>query len=536
MNQSTTTAESTPQRRIRMRFLSVAALGVASAIALTGCSAASGTDAFAKSDTFKAVILQGYTTPPDPDVNYDGPGLNIVENTYEGLVAYEDGADTAKIVPELATEYTLSDDKLTYTFTLRDGVTFHDGTAFTSEAVVEAFARRTNVDAGPAYMVSDVTEVTPVDDLTVTVTLKAPNSSFLDYLASPFGIKMISPTVLKDEAGDDFAQTYLATHDAGTGPYELTSAVTGTSYGLTAYADYWGDKPEFTDVELQIADNASAVQLELERGEIDAILGNLNKTAYAAFQKNDDVEATEFANSTTQMIYANPKSKIFTSTEDRATLFSGLDTTTIISDAMGSLEVPITTLFPSGMLASGADEQGVTYDAAALQAIVDSGIAEGKTIRIGFPATSTDAKAVAEEIGATLSTAGLPAEAVSFGAGTAYSMTDDLDAAPDLFVMAAFPDAGSVDSWARIIYTPTGGLDLLGAEVPGLNDALDAALTADDLTPYDDIAKSIIDSKYWYSIGSLQTTTVTRTGITGIDDARNVLEYNVLHFAALGNE
>ncbi|MFF1680315.1 ABC transporter substrate-binding protein [Streptomyces sp. NPDC058256] len=519
------------QRRPRARLGLAAA--VATVLALTGCSAGQG-GAAGDTDLFTAAIVQTYTTPPDPDVNYDGPGLNIIQNTYEGLVKYEDGTGTAKIVPSLASAWKVSQDGLTYTFTLRDGVTFHDGTPLTSKSVAEAVERRAQVDGGPAYMTADVTKVATPDDHTAVLTLSAPNSAFLDYLASPFGLKLISPTVLAKHAGKDHAQTWLTSHDAGTGPYELASAKTGNSYELIAYDDYWGDKPAFAAVELEISQNASAAQLELERGEIDAILGNLNKSSFESYAKSQAVTTSTFPNLTTQMVYVNPQSKAFTSAGQRERLFTGIDTKGILSAAMGSLEEPTSQLFPQGMLDSALDDQGITYEKDALAGIAASAPAKGRTVRIGYAGSSADGKAVAEELASRMNSAGLKAEAVAYAAGTIYKLTDDLSAAPDLAVFAVFPDAGHPDSWGRIIYTPKGGLDLFGAEVDGLDADLDKALTTTESSAYGPVARSVIDSRNWFSIGSLNTTLLTTPGITGTREAQNLLEYNVLHFAALG--
>jgi peptide/nickel transport system substrate-binding protein len=513
------------------RRTAAAAVAVAGLLALTACGQSGTVASAGGDDVFTAVMLSAYTTPPDPDVNYDGPGLNIIENTYEGLVAYQDGVETPTIVPELAEEWTVSDDGLTYTFTLRDGVTFHDGTAFTSEAVAASFERRTQVDSGPAYMVGDVVSVETPDDLTAVVTLAAPNSAFLDYLASPFGVKMISPAVLADEAGDDFAQTYLTTHDAGTGPYELTSVETGERYTLDAYDGYWGDAPELTSVEIQVAENASSAQLQLERGEIDAILGNLNKTSFESFADSEDVTTSTYPNFTTQMVYVNPASSWLPTVADREALFAGIDKESVIQEAMGTLEVPTDQLFPQGMVDDGIDDQGITYDADAWSAL---GTPASGTVRIAYAGSSADGKAVAEELGSRLSTAGIPAEAVAYSAGTIYGIADEGADGPDLAVFSVFPDAGHPDAWASIIYTPAGGLDLFGAEVPGLTDLLDAARASTDITAYAAAADAINATRYWYSIGSLNTTLLTTPEVTGTVEAQNVLEYDVLHFAALG--
>ncbi len=529
---SPSTSPRTRRSRRTPRPAAAGATALAGLLALTACGQ-SGTVASTGGgdDTFVAVMLTGYTTPPDPDVNYDGPGLNVIENTYEGLVAYQDGVETPTIVPELAESWTVSDDGLTYTFTLRDGVTFHDGTALTSEAVAASVERRAQVDSGPAYMVADVASVETPDDLTAVITLTAPNSAFLDYLASPFGVKLISPTVLAEEAGDDVAQTYLTTHDAGTGPYELTAVETGERYELTAYDGYWGDAPALGSVELQVAENASAAQLQLERGEIDAILGNLNKTSFESFEGSEDVTTSTFANFTTQMVYVNPGSSWLPTVESREALFAGIDKESVIEEAMGSLEVPTDQLFPQGMVDGAIDDQGIAYDADAWSAL---GTSSSGTVRIAYAGSSADGKAVAEELGSRLSTAGIPAEAVAYSAGTIYGIADEGADGPDLAVFSVFPDAGHPDAWASIIYTPAGGLDLFGAEVPGLTDLLDAARASTDITAYTAVADAVNATRYWYSIGSLNTTLLTTPDVTGTQEAQNVLEYDVLHFAALG--
>src|SRR5690242_10832780 len=87
-------------------------------------------------------LLGDIGQPPDPDIYYANNGLAIVLNAYEGLVQYKNNVDTVQIAPRLATSWKVSPDKRVYTFNLRKGVKFHDGTKFTSAAVKASFARR----------------------------------------------------------------------------------------------------------------------------------------------------------------------------------------------------------------------------------------------------------------------------------------------------------------------------------------------------------------------------------------------------------
>ncbi|MDT5013845.1 MAG: peptide/nickel transport system substrate-binding protein, partial [Mycobacterium sp.] len=183
------------------RMKAIAAIGAAAALVLAGCGGSdSGGGAPSAAPTDKVLhlsFLQDPGQPPDPDIFYAGQGLLLTVNTYEGLLQYKSGTEKPELEPLLATEWTKSPDNKVFTFKLREGVKFHDGTPFTSAAVKASFDRRVAVDQGPAYMVKDVESVTTQGDYGVTITLKAPNSAFLDYLACPYGPRMLSPEGLK---------------------------------------------------------------------------------------------------------------------------------------------------------------------------------------------------------------------------------------------------------------------------------------------------------------------------------------------------
>ena len=114
--------------------------------------------------------------PLDPDTFYQPEGLLIMTSAYQGLLQYAPGS--TKIAPLLATKWDVSPDGLTYTFTLRDGVKFADGTPFDSAAAKASFQRRIDMNAGPAYMLADLKEMQTPDPHTFVVTLTNPVAPF----------------------------------------------------------------------------------------------------------------------------------------------------------------------------------------------------------------------------------------------------------------------------------------------------------------------------------------------------------------------
>ncbi len=277
---------------MRRRLKLVAALGftaLAAALA-AGCGGGDG-DTLTFGTASDPVVLDGALVS-------DGESLRVIDQMFETLVGLEAG--TTKIVPELAESWVASDDGLEWTFTLQDGVTFHDGEPFNAEAVCFNFDRWYNF-SGPLQNSSvsyywqtvfrgyaeneDETldpslyeSCTAQDELTAVIRITEPSSAFLGALALVnFGIA--SPKALTDyeaDAGtvDEEAGvfqptgTYGTEQPTGTGPFKFDSWERNDKLTLVRNDDYWGEKAKLgTLIFRPIPDNAARLQA-LQTGEI----------------------------------------------------------------------------------------------------------------------------------------------------------------------------------------------------------------------------------------------------------------------------
>ncbi|MBA2578954.1 MAG: hypothetical protein H0V05_20320, partial [Euzebyaceae bacterium] len=204
----------------------------------------------------------------DPAVAFSSDGILFVRNIYEGLLEYAPG--TTELLPALATEWSLADDGVTYTFTLRDDVQFHDGAPFDAEAARLGLERIREVNQGPASLMGSVAGIEAVDETTLVVTLAEPNFYFLGTLPK---LPIVSPEALEANATDDDpqAQDWFATNAAGTGPYQLERWDRNQAITLTAFDGYWREFEDGTPTRVVLRvdpDIATAMQL-LQAGEID---------------------------------------------------------------------------------------------------------------------------------------------------------------------------------------------------------------------------------------------------------------------------
>jgi len=244
----------------------------------------------AKSGGTLVVALPGDITRTDPALIDDSNSSYVMQQVMEGLVALKPGS-TSEVVPALAESWQLSPDGKTYTFKIRQGVKFHDGTAVDADAVVYNYQRWKDFPtelqdysyyAGAVFggygENSNVASVVAVDPATVAITLKSPSSSFL--LAQTLTVFSISsPTALKAGKADntevdvskiEYAQGGPSAM-VGTGPFKFKSWVVGDNVTVERNADYWNkDAIPYLDaiVFKPVAEEAQRLN-GLATGEID---------------------------------------------------------------------------------------------------------------------------------------------------------------------------------------------------------------------------------------------------------------------------
>ncbi|HZU92644.1 MAG TPA: ABC transporter substrate-binding protein [Microbacterium sp.] len=245
----------------RTRRIALISAIAASAVILSACSGSTapepGPTSTGKPDPDATLQVGLVLEPTNLDIRHtSGAALEqiLIDNIYEGLVSR---TEDNEIEGRLASDYEVSSDGLTYTFTLNDGIAFHNGTALTSADVVASYeAVRTDATVQGNAEFADVASISAPDAVTVQIVLNKPNQNFLFALTGPAGLVF--------QNGDT---TDLKTAENGTGPFTLTRWNKGSAITFARNDSYWGEKAGVAEVEFQyIPDFTAGVNTALDGG------------------------------------------------------------------------------------------------------------------------------------------------------------------------------------------------------------------------------------------------------------------------------
>ena len=229
----------------------------------------------------------------DPATHKGTESIISLNEVYEGLVTTENG----RPVPGLALSWQSSPDYKEWTFKLRPGVKFHDGTPFNAEAVKFNFDRMLKIKktALGDYLKFGMPDgVQVIDDLTVKVPLNEPFPLFpLDATFSSYWIA--SPAYVKQHmtADDPLAESWMATHACGTGPYELAEWTPEQRAVFKQFKGYWGKAPKVDTIDMQAVKDPTSARMMLEKGDVD-IAEKLTVEQFDELAKNPKIKVTYF--------------------------------------------------------------------------------------------------------------------------------------------------------------------------------------------------------------------------------------------------
>jgi peptide/nickel transport system substrate-binding protein len=227
-------------------------------LTLTACSAGERVDLEGNSAGRLVAAIAGEPDQLDPSKTTAYFSFEVLENIYDTLV--EPDADL-QMRPALAESWDVTPDQLTWTFHLRRGVTFHDGSPFTAADVVYTYRRIIDEELTNADKLSAVADVRASDPSTVVIRLKQPTPNLLTSLGGFKGMAIVQRKNV--ESGQ------IATHPVGTGPFVFEGQKSGDSITLRANTSYWDGAPKVSGVIFRFIPDKSTALSALQAGEID---------------------------------------------------------------------------------------------------------------------------------------------------------------------------------------------------------------------------------------------------------------------------
>ncbi|MGD1949487.1 MAG: ABC transporter substrate-binding protein [Leptolyngbyaceae cyanobacterium] len=468
----------------------------------------------------------------------DGNSLYVQLQIYNYLIGNEPGS--TDLVPELATEWTASEDALTWTFTLREGVKFHDGTDFNAEAVVFNVNRWWDPDfeygfrdEGKLYEIwtqlfggfkgdeaSILADVSTVDDLTVEFKLSEPFAAFPAAIASAyFGIA--SPTAIQESGADYGTPSGLA---VGTGPFVFEEWLSGDRITLSKFDDYWEEGlPKTEQLVFSFIEDPAARLAQLRAGALDFTV-DLTPDQLTEIESDNNIEAVYRPSFNVGYLALNPSYEPLSSPEVRQAIAQAINRPAIVEAFWGELGTTDAHFVPPSMESYTSGSVGdYEYDPEAAQAaIAEAGYPNGFDLDLWYMPVSRpyfpNPKPIAEAFAAELSQIGIT---VNLQTKDWAAYLEDRNTPPGFqsFMLGWTGDYGDPDNFLYAHFGPGATQDLGNYESPEMFDLLNKARS--ETVPeereklYQDVDSMLFDKALRIPIVHSQPLLAQRAGLAG---------------------
>jgi ABC-type transport system substrate-binding protein len=476
----------------------------------------------------------------DPAIGYDWQNWSMIKSIFDGLMDYVPG--TTELRPGLAESYEISDDGLTYTFKLRDGVTFHNGREMTAKDVKYSLDRVTDpetqspgagffgaiegYDAAASGEAEGLSGVKVIDDRTVEITLTRPDATFLHVMALNFA--SVVPQEAVEAAGGDFGK-----EPVGTGAFKLGEWTIGQRLVFEKFEDHWREGVPYLDqITFEVGQEPIVALLRLQNGEVD-VPGDGIPPAKFVEVMNDPAQAervVEGGQLHTGYITMNTQMPPFDDVKVRQAVNMAINKDRIIQIINGRA-VPANQPLPPSMPGYTENYEGYQYDIEAAKALLaEAGHPDGFETELFVMNTDPNPR-IAQAIQQDLKQIGIDASIQSLAQANVIAAGGEKEQAPMIWSggmawIADFPDpsnfygpilgcAGAVPGGWNWSWYCNEELDAMAAEADAM---ADPAQAEERLGKWSDVYMKVMEDAPWVPVFNEQRYTMKSERMGG-DDA-----------------
>lgn len=354
----------------------------------------------------------------DPAIAYEVYAMLVLHACYDNLFEFQDSLENLAL--GAAESYEVSEDGMTYTFKLKEGMVFASGNPMTSADVKWSFERGINMKGNGAFMGDGIVSIETPDDLTVVIQLSAPDPSFPTKLS--YNVFSIMDSVLATEHGAtnaenaaevDTAKTWLDSNSAGSGPYYIESYTPKVEVVLARNENYYGEAPYYDKISIKTVVDSNTQVMMLQAGDVDIAM-NVDPEQAKSLEGVEGIEVKDAQSLTVSFLLMNRDPEVGGPVADptvQKAIRLALDYPGIQTIAGPGMVTPVAP-FPIGLFGSlpamDVSEYPKTEEALAL--MEEAGYADGFTVDFYVPTTivaGVDFSLLSQKIQSDLSTIGI---------------------------------------------------------------------------------------------------------------------------------
>lgn len=475
----------------------------------------------------------------DPAIGYDWQNWSIIKSIFDGLMDYAPG--TTDLVPDLAESYTISADGLTYSFTLREGVTFHNGRKLTSADIKYSIERAVNpvtqspgagffsmiegFDAASAEGGTGLSGITTPDERTVVFRLSRPDATFLHVMAINFAHAV--PKEAVEAAGADFGK-----QPVGTGAFKLKEWTLGQRLVLERNPAYYKPGlPRLDQITFEIGQEPLVALLRWEQGEVDILGDPIPPAKFLEIKNNPDYQdnLVEGGQLHTGYVTMNVNVPPFDNVKVRQAVNHAINKDRIVRIINGRA-VPANQPLPPAMPGYAKDYAGYDYSPEKAKALLAEAGITGEVETTLFANNTDPNPRIAQAIQQDLAAIGIKAELKTLAQANVIAAGGEERGAPMIWSggmawIADFPDpsnfygpilgcAGAVPGGWNWAWYCNKELDALAAEADAM---VDPAKAPDRLALWSRIFTSIMADAPWAPVFNEQRFTLRSDRLGGPD-------------------